>query len=69
MAKTSSPNTGGSQFFLIPEDSTPSWLDGQHTVFGTIIAGCEAVTIISEVQTGSNDRPTNPVNLESAILL
>ncbi|NDB64072.1 MAG: peptidylprolyl isomerase [Euryarchaeota archaeon] len=69
MAKTSSPNTGGSQFFLIPEDSTPSWLDGQHTVFGTIVSGCEAVTSISEVPTGSNDRPTNPVNLESAVLL
>ena len=38
MAKTSNPNTGGSQFFLIPEDSEPSHLNGVHTVFGEIPA-------------------------------
>ncbi len=51
MAKTSMPNTGGSQFFIIPEDSTPSWLDGVHTVFGTVTSGCEHITTISEVAT------------------
>ena len=51
MAKTSMPNTGGSQFFIIPEDSTPSWLDGVHTVFGTVTSGCEYITTISEVAT------------------
>ena len=59
MAKTNSPHTGGSQFFLIPEDSNngqgPNWLDGKHTVFGTITDGCEHVTSISEVETPSND--------------
>mgnify|MGYP001203050910 FL=1 len=69
MAKTSAPHTGGSQFFLIPQDSTPSHLDGVHTVFGTITSGCEVVTSISQVQTGSNDRPSDPVNLESVTLL
>ena len=50
-----SPHTGGSQFFLIPEDSNdgqgPNWLDGQHTVFGTITDGCEHVTSISNIET------------------
>lgn len=59
MAKTNPPHTGGSQFFLIPEDSNngqgPNWLDGKHTVFGTITDGCEHVTSISEVETPSND--------------
>lgn len=74
MAKTSQPNTGGSQFFLIPEDSAPDWLDGQHTVFGSIVSGCDVVTSISEVPThdGSGndpaDRPVNPVVLISAAL-
>ena len=65
MAKTSQPNTGGSQFFLIPEDSTPSHLDGVHTVFGTVTSGCEHVTAISEVPTGQGDVPENDVTIES----
>ena len=65
MAKTSAPHTGGSQFFLIPEDSTPNWLDGVHTVFGEITDGCEFVTSISDVQTDNSDRPNNPVTLVS----
>ena len=67
MAKTSQPNTGGSQFFLIPQDSNPSHLDGVHTVFGEIVDGCEFVTSISEVQTGGSQgsTPDNPVTLVS----
>ena len=68
MAKTSSPHTGGSQFFLIPQDSTPSHLDGVHTVFGKITSGCEHVTAISQVavtgQQGST--PVDDVTIESA---
>ena len=68
MAKTSAPHTGGSQFFLIPEDSTPSHLDGVHTVFGKITSGCEHVTAISQVavtgQQGST--PVDDVTIESA---
>ena len=67
MAKTSMPNTGGSQFFIIPEDSTPSWLDGVHTVFGTVTSGCEHITTISEVATGQNDRPVVPVVIHTAM--
>lgn len=67
MAKTSKPNTGGSQFFLIPEDSTPSHLDGVHTVFGTITSGCEHVTAISQVPTGQSDVPLDDVTIESVL--
>ena len=66
MAKTSAPHTGGSQFFLIPEDSAPDWLDGVHTVFGSITDGCEHVTSISDVPTGQNDLPEQSVTLVSA---
>ncbi len=65
MAKTSPPHTGGSQFFLIPEDSTPNWLDEVHTVFGEITDGCEHVTSISDIPTDSGDKPINPVTLLS----
>jgi len=69
MAKTSQPNTGGSQFFLIPSDSTPDWLDGVHTVFGNITSGCDHVTAISQVATGQNDKPEGDVIIESAVFL
>ena len=69
MAKTSLPNTGGSQFFLMPDDITQhSWLDGVHTVFGVITHGCEHVTKISEVSTGNYDRPITPVMIRNATL-
>jgi cyclophilin family peptidyl-prolyl cis-trans isomerase len=66
MAKTSAPNSGGSQFFIIPEDSTPSWLDGVHTVFGVVTDGCEHITEISEVATGTRDVPVTPVIIYNA---
>jgi len=68
MAKTGDPNTGGSQFFLIPQDSNPTHLDGVHTVFGTITSGCSYVTQISEVVTDSSDKPITDVILESVII-
>jgi peptidyl-prolyl cis-trans isomerase B (cyclophilin B) len=68
MAKTSQPNTGGSQFFIMPGDITQhTWLDGVHTVFGKVTTGCEHVTTLSEVQTGQSDRPVVPVIIVSAI--
>ena len=63
MAKTSAANTGSSQFYIVPEDSTPSHLDGVHTVFGQVISGLDHVTAISEVQTDSSDSPLNEVRL------
>ena len=68
MAKTNAAHTGGSQFFLIPEDSTPTHLDGKHTVFGTITSGCDDVTAISSVSTDANDRPGAEVRLESVVI-
>ena len=66
MAKMFAPNTGGSQFFIIPEDSEPSHLDGMHTVFGEIIDGCEDVTEISKVLTQSGDKPSTDMVIQSA---
>ena len=67
MAKTGQPNTGGSQFFIMPDDITQhTWLDGVHTVFGKVISGCEHVTTISQVSTDSNDRPVVPVIIVTA---
>jgi len=63
MAKTSAANTGGSQFFIVPSDSSPSHLDGVHTVFGYVTSGLDHIDMISEVETGSNDRPLYEVTI------
>jgi len=66
MAKTSAPNTAGSQFYIVPSDSTPSHLDGVHTVFGMVISGMNHVDAISEVTTGDSDKPVDDVRLIQA---
>ena len=59
MARSSDPNSAGSQFFIVHEDST--FLDGEYTVFGRIVteSSFETLDKIAAVQTGTNDRPIN----------
>jgi peptidyl-prolyl cis-trans isomerase B (cyclophilin B) len=54
------PDTNGSQFFIVQAESTP-WLDGRHTVFGTVTDGMDVVDQIAAVQRDQNDRPLTPV--------
>ena len=68
MAKTSNAHTGGSQFFIVSPDSTPSHLDGVHTVFGKVIDGQDVVDKIDAVPTDGpqGSDPVNPVTLVDA---
>ncbi len=71
MARSADPNSAGSQFFIVHQDST--FLDEQYTVFGRIITqeSFETLDRIASVSTTSNDRPTNPeeVRITSAQIL
>ena len=58
----SGPDTNGSQFFIVMAESTP-WLDGHHTVFGTVIEGMDAVIKIESLSKNENDHP-----LEDAVI-
>ena len=58
MARSSSPNSAGSQFFLMHADA--SHLDGQYAAFGKVIEGMEVVDRIASVRTGRGDRPLEP---------
>ena len=56
------PGTNGSQFFITT--STPSYLNGKHTIFGEVVKGYEVVEAISKVPKGRGDRPTQSVIIE-----
>jgi cyclophilin family peptidyl-prolyl cis-trans isomerase len=56
------PNTNGSQFFIMLEDYP---LPNSYTIFGKVVEGQDVVDKIGQVETGTNDKPLNPVIIES----
>ena len=58
MARAMAPNSAGSQFFIMHEDSPH--LDGGYAAFGKLIEGIEAVDHICDVRTDWNDKPRTP---------
>ena len=66
MARTSDPNSAGSQFFIMHADST--FLDNQYTAFGKVTSGIEVVDKIVSQPTGANDRPKNPAKINSVTI-
>ena len=59
MARTMAPNSAGSQFFIMHQDSPH--LDGQYASFGKVIEGIEVVDFIADVQTDWYDKPIEEV--------
>ncbi len=55
MARSQSPNSAGSQFFIMHKDA--SHLDGQYAAFGKVIEGLDIVDEIASVEVDYNDRP------------
>ncbi|WP_415310661.1 peptidylprolyl isomerase [Candidatus Nitrosocosmicus sp. FF01] len=58
MARTNDPNSAGSQFFIVLNDS--NFLDNQYTVFGKVTEGLEIVDKIANSTTNSMDQPQDP---------
>lgn len=58
MARTSDPDSAGSQFFIVTRDS--QFLDNQYTVFGRVIDGLDIVDKIVSENTNQNDQPIDP---------
>jgi len=56
------PNTNGSQFFVMHADYP---LPPQYTVFGKLTSGEEVIDTIANAPKGAQDRPNNPVTIQS----
>ena len=64
MARTSDPNSAGSQFFVM-HDRAPH-LDNKYTVFGKVTKGLETIDkIVNAPRDRSNDRPNDPVKIKT----
>ena len=55
MARSTDPDSAGSQFFIVTSDST--FLDKQYTVFGEVIDGMEVADKIVNLPRDGNDCP------------
>ena len=55
MARSTDPDSAGSQFFIVTTDST--FLDNQYTVFAEVIEGIEVADTIVNLQRNENDCP------------
>ncbi len=58
MARSMMPDSAGSQFFLMHQDSPH--LDGDYAAFGKVIEGLDVVDEIAQVKTDRNDKPMTP---------
>ncbi|TYQ14557.1 UNVERIFIED_CONTAM: peptidyl-prolyl cis-trans isomerase B (cyclophilin B) [Acetivibrio alkalicellulosi] len=63
MARSSIPDSAGSQFFIMVEKSPH--LDGQYASFGKVIEGMEEADAIVSVKTNHQDRPHEDQKIKS----
>jgi len=66
VARTNQLDTNGSQFFIMTADNFS--LNGQYTQFGKVLSGQDVVDTIANVQTDQNDKPVQPVTIESVTI-
>jgi peptidyl-prolyl cis-trans isomerase B (cyclophilin B) len=61
MARSSNPDSAGSQFFICVADSP--FLDKQYTVFGEVVSGMEVVDKIVSQPRDKRDNPLDRVEM------
>ena len=66
MARSSDPDSAGSQFFIVVKDS--AFLDGQYTVFGEVVNGMEVADQIVSLERDSRDNPLERVEMTVKVL-
>ncbi len=68
-ARTSEPNSAGSQVIVAFGREAASQLDGKYTVFGQLVSGGEALGAIAKAAVDADGKPREPVTIESAKLV
>ncbi len=63
MARSQSPDSAGSQFFIMHEDA--SHLDGQYAAFGKVVEGMDVVDAIAGGKVDFSDRPKAEQKIKS----
>ncbi len=63
MARSQSPNSAGSQFFIMHADG--EFLDGQYAAFGRVIEGMDVVDHIADTKTNPRDEPLEEQRMKS----
>lgn len=63
MARSSHPDSAGSQFFIMHKDATH--LDGQYAAFGRVVEGMDVVDEIAGCGTNAQDRPQTAQRIAS----
>ncbi len=66
MARSQSPDSAGSQFFICVKDS--SFLDRQYTVFGEVESGMEVADKIAAQPKDQNDNPNERIEMKVKIV-
>ncbi len=66
MARSTSPNSASSQFFIMVADY-PS-LDNQYSAFGQVTKGMDVADKIVSARKGPNDRPLEPTTIEKIVI-
>ena len=67
MARAMTPNSAGSQFFIMHQDAPH--LDGQYAAFGHVVEGMETVDAIAATPTNFSDRPLDPQRIKSITIV
>lgn len=62
MARSSDPNSAGSQFFICVADST--FLDRQYTAFGRVVRGIEVADKIVSAPRDARDNPHERIDMK-----
>lgn len=69
MARSSDPNSAGSQFFICHGDA--AFLDGQYTAFGRLMEGDETLEAIASAPTqpgGEGSKPVEPIQVQKVTI-
>jgi peptidyl-prolyl cis-trans isomerase B (cyclophilin B) len=66
MARSSDPNSAGSQFFICVADSR--FLDGKYTVFGEVVSGMDVADMIVSQKRDRRDNPLERIDMKIRVV-